>query len=130
MNRYVAVPRLAYAAGEIPEKAYELAKMYSLELRASDDVEEVVIVAAPETSYVEYANSYVTGRIWSLNIVDEFADMSNNPYMLVGDSKVRPAITEKHALKFRVRMRYTGSQDVLVFVDDKCVLELTLEQAQ
>jgi hypothetical protein len=114
--------------GEVPEEAKKLARTYSLEIQVSEDSTEIEIVAAPRLKSVEYSDLYTPGRVWSLDIVDEFVDLSKDCALFVDDVAHSPKIKEAHALKFRPRMNTKGDKRVQVVVNGDTVFDEVIRQ--
>jgi hypothetical protein len=119
MNRYVAVPKKLVTNEIIPEEATTLARIFSLEIRLDETVEKIQIIPEPRIKEIIHTETYVPGKIWSLNIHDEFTDMSSGCFLKVDDETFYPKIQEKHIVKFRVRFKGNSKKTFSVYVDDK-----------
>lgn len=128
MDRYVSVPRRMCSADDVPEEAKRLARAFSLEIQVSDDEEELRIVAVPKVKLAVFRDSYCPGRIWSLDIVDEFVDLSKDAKLVIADTYYKPKIQEAHALKFRQRLDAVGDQKVSVVVDNTTIFSEIIKQ--
>lgn len=122
MKRYIAVPLRLSEDGKMPTKAVELAKVFHLEIKRTDEVEDVQIVSEPEITKVDYSSTYKPGHIWSLDITDEFVDMREDCVLRINQTLYLPKIKEKHLLRFRPRIDYYGDCNVEVLVGSKTVL--------
>lgn len=128
MDRYVSVPRSMCSFEDVPDEAKKLARLFSLEIQVSDEVEEIQILAVPKIRQVVFKDVYIPGRIWSLDIVDEFVDLSKPAQLIVGNISYKPKIQELHMLKFRQRIDAIGDQEVLVLVDEVYIFKEVIRQ--
>lgn len=130
MKRYIAVPLRLSEDGEIPNRAVELAKVFHLEIKHTDEVKDVQIVFEPEVTKVDYSSTYKPGHVWSLDITDEFVDMRQDCVLRINQTLHLPKIKEKHLLRFRPRIDYCGDCDVTVLVSGKTVLSTKIRAVE
>jgi hypothetical protein len=126
MERYIAVPTSFVTANRMPEEVETLAKTYSLSIRIDDSVEEIQIVSKPKIKTISYMETYTQGSIWSVNIHDEFTDMSGECFLKVNDKTFFPKIKEKHIIKFRIRHDGDSKKLFTIYVDGKEYLSDTI----
>jgi hypothetical protein len=119
MKRYISVPLKEVTNGIMPESAVRLGRLFSLEIRTDENCEEVKIVSEPNIKKITHDELYSVGKIWSLDIHDEFIDMSKNCYIKIEDDIFYPKIKESHILKFRVRPRKHNNCKFSVYINDE-----------
>ena len=119
MDRYISVPKNLVVDELIPEEAIILARTFSLETRVEEAATEVQIVSEPRIRDISYSEDYVSGRIWSLDIHDEFTDMSTSCFLKIDDEIFYPKINEKHIVKFRIRHKNSSEKQFHVYVSNK-----------
>lgn len=122
MKRYIAVPLRLLKDEKIPQKAIDLAKVFHLEIRHVDEVEEIKIISEPEITKIDYSSTYKPGHVWFLDITNEFVDMRQDCVLRVNQTLYLPKIKEKHLLRFRPRIDYSGDCEVAVLVGGETVL--------
>jgi hypothetical protein len=127
MKRYISVPRNDFENREVKTKAEELAKLFMLEIRLSDD-DAVQVVCEPSEKKCEYNNFYESGKIWVLDLVDEFTEIFENSYLLINEEKHLPKIQEKHSLKFRPRISGHENKTIRLFINGEEVVLDTIEE--
>ena len=103
--------------GVVPDEAVRIAKMFSLEIKAEEESKEIKIVSEPRVKEVFYEEKYLLGKIWSLDIHDEFVDMKKDCYLKIEDKVFSPKIKEAHVVKFRVRQSKPKSLQFSVYID-------------
>ena len=130
MNRYVSVPRHACTGESIPAEAETLARTFSLEIRVSDDLEDIEIISTPSVKYASCSDYYVPGRVWPLDVLDEFTDLSKKAVLMIDDVSYSPRIHELHLLKFRPRIADDSEvKKISVSVGGVVILEDTIKRA-
>lgn len=117
MIRSILVPKVLVVDGKIPEEAKKLARMFSLETRISETANEIEIVSEPRIRDVSYSKNYALGRIWSLNVKNEFLDMVNECFVSVNGKIFYPKIQEKHAMKFRIRLTDRHQVNFVIYIN-------------
>lgn len=106
-----------------PKEAVLLAKRLSLPIRKSENISEVVAMFEPEIKLATCSNTFVSGRIWALDIFNEFIQMTKNTKLVIDEDEYFPKILELHAAKFRPRINSGGTKTAKVYVDDACIWE-------
>jgi hypothetical protein len=119
MDRYISIPKNLVIDELIPEEAIILARTFSLETRVEEAATEIQIVSEPRVRDISYSEDFVSGRIWSLDIHDEFTDMSTSCFLKVNDEIFYPKIQEKHIVKFRIRHKDCLEKRFYVYVNEK-----------
>lgn len=119
MNRYVSIPLDLVQGGKLPEEAVNIAKIFSLELRFSEDAKSIEIIAEPSIKDISYKKTYSVGKIWSLDIHDEFVDISKDCFLIMDGFIFYPRIREQHIAKFRVRPNLSSVSRFFVYIDGK-----------
>ena len=119
MDRYISIPKNLVIDELIPEEAIILARTFSLETRVEEAATEIQIVSEPRVRDISYSEDFVSGRIWSLDIHDEFTDMSTSCFLKVNDEIFYPKIQEKHIVKFRIRHKDCLEKQFYVYVNEK-----------
>jgi hypothetical protein len=119
MDRYISIPKNLVVDESIPEEAIILARTFSLETRVEEAATEIQIVSEPRIRDISYSEDYVAGRIWSLDIHDEFTDMSTSCFLKIDDEIFHPKINEKHIVKFRIRHKDCSKKQFYVYVNKK-----------
>lgn len=119
MNRYVVVPASGLINGSLPNEALQIAKTFSLEIKIDESAEKIEIVSEPKIKEISYEEKYIRNRIWSLDIHDEFVDMSETCFLKINDEVFYPKIKEKHIIKFRIRHKTGQEKSFSVFVNEK-----------
>jgi hypothetical protein len=127
MKRYVSVSRKEFENREVKIKAEELARLFMLEIRLTDN-DAVQIVCEPSEKLYEYNNFYQPEKIWVLDVIDEFIEISKNSYLLVDELKYFPKIREKHSLKFRPRISGHDAKRIRLFINGDEVLSDVIEE--
>ena len=117
MIRSILVPKVLVVDGKIPAEAKTLARMFSLETKISETASEIEIVSEPRIRDVSYSKTYVLGRIWSLNVKNEFLDMINECFVSINEKIFYPKIQEKHAMKFRIRLTDSHQVNFVIYVN-------------
>ena len=128
MDRHIAVPASMMVEGKLPTKALELARLFSLEIRKSEDHEKISIVSTPKHRTTQYSSTYKDGLVWSLNFVDEFTDLNEETFITIDDIAYRPIIRELHSAKFRVRIHGTDKKEICLFVNGELRTKDTLRE--
>jgi len=119
MDRYISIPKNLVVDELIPEEAIILARTFSLETRVEEAATEIQIVSEPRIRDISYSENYVPGRIWSLDIHDEFTDMSTSCFLKIDEEIFYPKINEKHIVKFRIRHKGCSEKQFYVYVNKK-----------
>jgi hypothetical protein len=117
MIRSILVPKVLVVDGKIPAKAKTLARMFSLETKISETASEIEIVSEPRIRDISYSKTYVLGRIWSLNVKNEFSDMVNECFVSINGKIFYPKIQEKHAMKFRIRLTDSHQVNFVIHIN-------------
>ena len=117
MIRCILVPRNLVIDGKIPEKAQTLARMFSLETKISETASKIEIVSEPRIRDISYLKTYALGRIWSLNVKNEFLDMVNECFVSIDEKIFYPKIQEKHAMKFRIRLTDSYQVNFVIYIN-------------
>lgn len=117
MIRCILVPKVLVIDDKIPEEARALARMFSLETRISETANEIEIVSEPRIRDVSYLKTYALGRIWSLNVKNEFLDMANECFVSINGRIFYPKIQEKHAMKFRIRLTDSCQVNFVIYIN-------------
>jgi hypothetical protein len=129
MIRCILVPRNLVIDGKIPEKAQTLARMFSLETKISETATEIEIVSEPRIRDVSYSKTYALGRIWSLNVKNEFLDMINECFVSINGKNFYPKIQEKHAMKFRIRLTDSHQVNFVIYVNNEAFFSDSIFEA-
>jgi hypothetical protein len=117
MIRSILVPKVLVIDGKIPAEAKTLARMFSLETKISETASEIEIVSEPRIRDVSYSKTYALGRIWSLNVKNEFLDMVDECFVSINGKNFFPKIQEKHAMKFRIRLTDSHQVNFVIYVN-------------
>lgn len=112
----------------IPPKALELARLFSLEIRKSEEHDTISIVSTPKHRKIQYSSTYINGLVWSLNVVDEFTDLNEETFIAIDDITYKPIIQELHSAKFRVRIHGTDKKELRLFVNNELIKEDILKE--
>lgn len=126
MKRFVYVPHFLLSNNSpIPEEAKLLAKDAQLSIREGslgDGIlkENVCIISIPEFASADFDRNVAAGRIFSVDITNEFVDIDKSVKMeIVAPSGLKtehkPSLLERHVVKFRARFTDVGKHEVSVF---------------
>jgi hypothetical protein len=119
VNRYVVVPASHLINGLPPDEALQIAKTFSLEIKIDESAEKIEIVSEPRIKEIFHEKEYEPNKVWSLDIHDEFVDMSGECFLKTGDEIFYPKIKEKHIIKFRIRHKQSQEKVFSVFINEK-----------
>lgn len=108
MRRIVSVPATDCINGKIPQEALNLARNTLLEIEVSDDYTSIGVHPIPELRFCNHPEVVEKGFIFSVDLIDEFTDLSKDIYLEVCDNKAIPKILEKHKAVFRTRLETVG----------------------
>jgi hypothetical protein len=117
VNRYVVVPASELINGSLPNEALQIAKTFSLEIKIDESAEKIKIVSEPRIKEIFHEKEYEPDKVWSLDIHDEFVDMSGECFLKTDDEIFYPKIKEKHIIKFRIRHKQSQEKTFSVFIN-------------
>jgi len=128
MNRYIAVPSAMCIDGKIPSEAIRLAGILSIEIKTIDDCDVVHVANEPSIRQVSYSPVYSIGKIWDLDIVDEFLDMTTGVKLLIDGQEYEPKVQERHAAKFRIRLHCGGKKQIFLVAQNEQSMIAEIEE--
>lgn len=117
MKRVVSVPARDCVDGKIPQEALNLARNTLLEIEVSDDYTSIGVRPIPELRFCNHPEVVEKGFIFSVDLIDEFTDLSKDIYLEVCGNKAIPKILEKHKAVFRARLETIGKHHFKVTND-------------
>lgn len=128
MKRFIGVPSSRYDGEKPPENVISMARIMSLPIKKVENAENIDVFIEPEIVSAKYSQNFCVGKIWELDIVNEFIKMNDTTKLIIDSNEYKPKILEAHVAKFRVRIESSGKKTVKVFVDDVCIFEESISE--